>query len=92
HGRRRRPERVDEVAEHYHHFGGVAPINRLNREIIAALEAELREQGRELPIYWGNRNWHPMVEDTVARMADDGARNGSTRSPSTTTTSAGSRR
>ena len=66
------PERLDEVAEHYHHFGGVSPINRLNREIIAALEAELREQGRELPIYWGNRNWHPMVEDTVARMADDG--------------------
>ena len=66
------PERLDEVAEHYHHFGGVSPINRLNREIIAALQAELREQGRELPIYWGNRNWHPMVEDTVARMADDG--------------------
>ncbi|GAA4832782.1 ferrochelatase [Saccharopolyspora rosea] len=68
------PERLDEVAEHYHHFGGVSPINRLNRELITALEAELRARGRELPVYFGNRNWHPMVEDTVARMADDGVR------------------
>jgi protoporphyrin/coproporphyrin ferrochelatase len=68
------PERLDEVAEHYHHFGGVSPINRLNQDIIAALRAELAEQGRELPVYFGNRNWHPMVEDTVARMADDGVR------------------
>ncbi|WP_190813569.1 ferrochelatase [Saccharopolyspora pogona] len=68
------PERLDEVAEHYHHFGGVSPINRLNKDIIAALEAELAAQGRELPVYFGNRNWHPMVEETVAKMADDGVR------------------
>lgn len=68
------PERLDEVAEHYHHFGGVSPINRLNKDLLAALAAELAEQGREMPIYFGNRNWHPMVEDTVAKMADDGVR------------------
>ncbi|GAA2792674.1 ferrochelatase [Saccharopolyspora taberi] len=68
------PERLDEVAEHYHHFGGVSPINRLNRDLISALESELAAAGLELPVYFGNRNWHPMVEDTVARMADDGVR------------------
>ncbi|WP_026452825.1 ferrochelatase, partial [Saccharomonospora iraqiensis] len=68
-------ERLEEVAEHYHRFGGVSPINRLNREAIAAVERELAEQGLSLPVYFGNRNWHPMVEDTVARMADDGVRN-----------------
>jgi ferrochelatase len=68
------PERLDEVAEHYHHFGGVSPINELNREIMRSLEAELREQGRDLPVYFGNRNWHPMIEDTVSTMADDGVR------------------
>ncbi|QGK69891.1 ferrochelatase [Allosaccharopolyspora coralli] len=68
------PERLDEVAEHYHHFGGVSPINRLNRDLIAALEAELAEQSRDLPVYFGNRNWHPLLEDTVARMADEGVR------------------
>ena len=65
-------ERLAEVAEHYHHFGGVSPINRLNREAIAAVERELAAQGIDLPVYFGNRNWHPMVEDTVARMAADG--------------------
>ena len=68
------PERLAEVAEHYHHFGGVSPINRLNREAIAAVESELAAQNIDLPVYFGNRNWHPMVEDTVARMAADGVR------------------
>ena len=66
------PERLDEVAEHYHHFGGVSPINALNRDLIAAVEAELGTRGIDLPVYFGNRNWHPMVGDTAARMADDG--------------------
>ncbi|WP_374727593.1 ferrochelatase [Haloactinomyces albus] len=68
------PERLDEVAEHYHHFGGVSPINRLNREIMAAVDTELTARGVDLPVYFGNRNWHPLVEDTVGRMADDGIR------------------
>ncbi|WP_280392193.1 ferrochelatase, partial [Nocardia brasiliensis] len=66
--------RLDEVAQHYLHFGGVSPINALNRDIIAAVEAELAAAGIDLPVYFGNRNWTPMVEDTVARMAADGVR------------------
>ena len=54
-------ERLLEVAEHYHHFGGVSPINAQVRELIAALRAELDRRGITLPIYWGNRNWHPML-------------------------------
>ncbi|UJR81989.1 ferrochelatase [Sandaracinus amylolyticus] len=67
-------ERLLEVAEHYHHFGGVSPINGQVRALIEALERELRAHGITLPIYWGNRNWHPMLEDTVRRMKDDGVR------------------
>ncbi|MFQ6395891.1 ferrochelatase [Nocardia sp. KC 131] len=67
-------ERLEEVAEHYLHFGGVSPINVLNLDIIAAVAAELATAGIDLPVYFGNRNWHPMVEDTVARMAADGVR------------------
>ncbi len=63
-------ERLLAVAEHYRHFGGVSPINEQNRALLAALEQELPE----LPVYWGNRNWHPLVEDTVATMRDDGVR------------------
>jgi ferrochelatase len=62
-------ERLLEVAEHYQHFGGVSPINELNRAAIAAVEAELRAQGVELPVYFGNRNWTPYVETAVAQMA-----------------------
>ena len=58
------------VAEHYYHFDGRSPINDQCRELIAALE----KSGVGLPIYWGNRNWHPMLADTVGRMRDDGMR------------------
>lgn len=66
------PERLAEVAEQYALFGGKSPINDQNRALIAAVEKELAEHGIELPIYWGNRNWHPFVEDTVGQMIADG--------------------
>ncbi len=63
------PERLDEVAEHYLRFGGVSPINGINRALITELRAELG-----LPVYFGNRNWDPYVEETVATMRDNGVR------------------
>jgi ferrochelatase len=67
-------ERMLEVAEHYYHFGGKSPINDQNRQLIAALEAELAQHGPGLPVYWGNRNWHPMLTDTLCQMKADGVR------------------
>ena len=67
-------ERLVQVGEHYFHFGGVSPLNRLNREIIANLESELAGRGRDLPVYFGNRNWHPFGEDTAEQMSRDGVR------------------
>ena len=67
-------ERLLEVAEHYRHFGGVSPINDQNRALLAAIRSLFAERGPDLPVYWGNRNWHPLVEDTVATMRDDGVR------------------
>jgi ferrochelatase len=66
------PERMLEVAENYYQFDGVSPINDQNRALLAVLEQELEQYGPKLPIYWGNRNWHPMLTDTVQQMADDG--------------------
>ena len=65
-------ERLESVAEHYLHFGGVSPINGINRALIAEIEAELARRGRQTPVYFGNRNWEPYVEDTVTQMRDNG--------------------
>src|SRR4051812_26336212 len=67
-------ERMLEVAEHYYEFGGRSPINDQNRALIAALEQELAGHGPHLPIYWGNRNWHPLLADTLRQMVGDGVR------------------
>lgn len=68
-GRNIPPERLDEVAEHYLHFGGVSPINGINRALMECLRART-----DLPVYFGNRNWEPYVEDAVAAMRDNGIR------------------
>jgi protoporphyrin/coproporphyrin ferrochelatase len=67
-------ERMLEVAEHYYHFDGRSPINEQTKELIAAVEQEFREHGVKLPVYWGNRNWHPFLEDTLKQMQADGIR------------------
>jgi ferrochelatase len=66
-------ERLDEVAEHYYAHGGVSPINRQCREMLNAIGGVFAAAGLDLPLYWGNRNWHPFLEDTVRQLADDGA-------------------
>lgn len=67
-------DRLEVVAQHYYDFDGVSPINAQNRALIAALENKLEEHGLALPIYFGNRNWHPLVTDVVRQMRDDGIR------------------
>ncbi len=67
-------ERMLEVAEHYYHFDGRSPINDQNRALIAAIEDELASNGPELPVYWGNRNWRPLLADTLRQMRADGVK------------------
>ena len=67
-------ERIREVAQHYEMLGGASPINTQNRALLAALVAELNTYGPHLPVYWGNRNWHPLLPDTLQEMAEDGIR------------------
>lgn len=66
--------RLEEVAHHYEHFGGISPITAQNRALIAALETELSAHGIDLPVYFGNRNWHPFIADTICQMKADGVR------------------
>lgn len=66
--------RLAEVAQQYQQFGGVSPINQQNRDLLRALRDELGAAGIELPIYWGNRNWHPLLEDTFNEIIAAGHR------------------
>jgi ferrochelatase len=68
------PQRLDEVARHYLRFGGVSRINAQNRALLAALRDDFAANGLDMPIYWGNRNWHPLLADTLSHMRDDGVR------------------
>lgn len=70
-------ERLTEVAEHYYHFDGKSPINDQNRELIASLRALFSQAGDPTPVYWGNRNWHPFLTDTIRQMKNDGIRRAS---------------
>ena len=65
-------ERLEEVAHHYRAFGGVSPINDQNRELKAALEAELARRGIDLPVLWGNRNWNPYLSDALTEANERG--------------------
>jgi len=67
-------ERMLEVAEHYYHFGGASPINEQNRALIESLKKELAEHGSTLPIYWGNRNWHPYLTEALTEMKNAGVK------------------
>lgn len=67
-------ERMLEVAEHYYHFDGVSPINAQVRALMEALGKEFQRSGIDLPIYWGNRNWYPLLPDTLRQMEKEGIR------------------
>jgi protoporphyrin/coproporphyrin ferrochelatase len=71
-GRNVPAERLRKVAEHYYRFGGKSPINEQNRQLIAALRIELDARGIALPIYWGNRNWDPLLSDALHNMRHEG--------------------
>jgi ferrochelatase len=66
------PQSKAQIAQRYQRFGGVSPINEHVRKFIAALTHELHAHGPTLPVYWGNRNWHPLLADTLKQMRDDG--------------------
>lgn len=67
-------ERLAAVAEHYLHYGGVSPITAQNEALVAAIAKEFAQRGIELPVYFGNRNWHPYLTDTARTMHADGVR------------------
>lgn len=66
------PDRIEKAAARYEAIGGASPINLQNQELLRFIVNELRTHGQDLPVYWGNRYWHPMLDETVQQMAEDG--------------------
>ena len=48
-------------------IGGSSPLHRWTRAQAEALEAALG-----IPVYFGMRNWHPFIAETMDRIAADG--------------------
>src|SRR5258706_5698204 len=71
-GRRIPPERIEEVAHHYEAIGGKSPINEITNRQAEALRKRLAQTDTPFPVYVGNRNWHPFLEETLKKMAADG--------------------
>ena len=68
------PARLEEVARHYLHFGGVSPLTERTRQQAAGLQQRLRETGIDVPVHVGMRNWHPLLTDVLAEMSRAGVR------------------
>lgn len=68
------PQRLAAVAERYRQFGGRSPINDQNRALVAALTDRLRGQGLRVPVFWGNRNWHPFLAQALREVYQAGCR------------------
>src|SRR5690349_2768895 len=66
--------RLEQVGEHYLLFGGRSPINDLNRDLIGAIQKDFAENGLDVPVYWGNRNWDPYLRDACRQMVEDGVK------------------
>ena len=58
---------VEEVRRRYVEIGGGSPLLARTREQAQALEREL-----SVRVYFGMRNWHPFIQETVAKMKADG--------------------
>lgn len=65
-------ERFEAVVQHYLDIGGRSPFNELTRAQAAAVEAELAQRGRAMPVRVGMRNWHPFIKDELARLGAEG--------------------
>jgi ferrochelatase len=67
-------ERLEQVGEHYFSFGGRSPINDQCRLLLQALAEEFARRGHDRQLYWGNRNWDPMLPAEMRRIEADGHR------------------
>jgi ferrochelatase len=58
---------VEEVTSRYQAIGGSSPLLRWTR-----VQAEALERLLGMPVFFGMRNWHPFIRETMDRVRDAG--------------------
>ncbi len=74
-GRPVSPARLQEVVRHYELFDGRSPLNELTFRQARALQRLFTQEGIQLPVYVGMRNWSPYIAETLEQMGRDGVKN-----------------
>lgn len=69
-------ERLKIVEHHYLETGGFSPYNACAQRLLDALKKELDARGLAVPAFIGMKNWHPLLEETLAQIKSAGYRRG----------------
>jgi len=66
-GRPASPQVLEEVRHRYAAIGGGSPLLRWTRE-----QAEALEKRMGIPVFFGMRNWHPFIRETMEKVSEAG--------------------
>lgn len=71
-GRKPSPEQLDRIKERYRLIGGASPLPEITFEQAKALENRLNTTGNHFKSYVGMRYGHPLIEETLRKILQDG--------------------
>jgi len=71
-GRKPSSEQVEKVKERYRLIGGSSPLLKITQGQAKGLEKRLSEKGHSFKSYVGMRYGHPMIEETIKEILEDG--------------------
>jgi len=66
-GRPVSPQIIEEISHRYAAIGGSSPLRHWTEAQAEALERQLG-----IPVFFGMRNWHPFIRETMDRIRDSG--------------------
>ncbi|HUL23349.1 MAG TPA: ferrochelatase [Thermodesulfobacteriota bacterium] len=73
-GRKPSSEQLGRVKERYRLIGGASPLPEITFQQAKALENRLDARGYPFKSYVGMRYGHPLIEETLGKIAEDGIR------------------
>ncbi|HJP15728.1 MAG TPA: ferrochelatase [Acidimicrobiales bacterium] len=71
-GRNIPADRLTEVADRYLSRGGISPVNERMRSILDSVQKVLEREQLDIPVFWGNRNSTPFIEEAIEEIDRQG--------------------